>query len=325
MSLCCLFLFIPNLVNSQHAAQSTIIKNQTTSYYVDKELLDYNKIINVLQFNIDDAKTYHLFSHGEAGMLLLNNEWKSPPEIVKWLKKYIDITNYKQLNIYGCNFAKGVFGKTAVQYLEHNLGISIAASNDITGIDGDWVLEVGSNSQTIEIPGFSYNLQSCNCTDFLFVNDTGPDLVHKFEVLPDGSVQEVFVNGMPFLPPGVSPSDPHGIASDINGNIYIADIGRNGQQDSLFVFNCAGEPLNGGEALLDAENFLLRVNNFASFNEFLYFVNRRTTGTDIMLVDPCSADTIGRMAVPVNDLNAWGFHIDPINEFRGKRKLYNCF
>src|SRR5690606_12084505 len=63
-------------------------------------------------------------------------------------------------NIYGCEFAKGTEGLKAVEWLEQQIGMPIAASNNITGIDGDWVLEVGNES--LDIQSYSYNLQINN-------------------------------------------------------------------------------------------------------------------------------------------------------------------
>ncbi|MCP3893799.1 MAG: DUF4347 domain-containing protein, partial [Bacteroides sp.] len=63
------------------------------------------------------------------------------------------------LNIYGCNFAKGEKGCQAVAYLEKTLGISIAASDDITGKDGDWELEIGNAQNALTLNHYGYSLQ----------------------------------------------------------------------------------------------------------------------------------------------------------------------
>jgi predicted ThiF/HesA family dinucleotide-utilizing enzyme len=65
----------------------------------------------------------------------------------------------KHLNIYGCEFAKGYKGLEAVKYLEKELGISVAASTNITGKGGDWNLEVGQSIATISLPNYNGNLQ----------------------------------------------------------------------------------------------------------------------------------------------------------------------
>ena len=39
------------------------------------------------------------------------------------------------------------------------MGISIAASNNVTGTDGDWELEIGNNSIAFVVNDYKYNLQ----------------------------------------------------------------------------------------------------------------------------------------------------------------------
>jgi len=53
------------------------------------------------------------------------------------------LNKIEHLNIYGCEFAKDAIGKAAIHYLETALNISVSASNDITGVNGDWKLKVG--------------------------------------------------------------------------------------------------------------------------------------------------------------------------------------
>ncbi|TXB60633.1 DUF4347 domain-containing protein [Phaeodactylibacter luteus] len=54
-----------------------------------------------------------------------------------------------RLHIYGCNFAQGPKGQAAVAYLEKELGIAVAASTNVTGAEGDWVLEVNPQAFTL--------------------------------------------------------------------------------------------------------------------------------------------------------------------------------
>lgn len=63
------------------------------------------------------------------------------------------------LNIYGCEFAKDQ-GIDAVNYLQATLNINIAASNNITGQDGDWTLEMGESKSIIKVLNFKDNLQT---------------------------------------------------------------------------------------------------------------------------------------------------------------------
>lgn len=97
-------------------------------------------------FQLNNANTYHLITHGKSGKLLINGNWLNAKEIVDFLAVRIQNSRFKieNLNIYGCEFAKGNDGKAAVAYLQKALAIDISASDDVTGKDGDWVLEVGT-------------------------------------------------------------------------------------------------------------------------------------------------------------------------------------
>ncbi|GEM_PF-3964278 len=149
--------------------ESLSIKNEMRKrdfVYIDGSVQDADAIEAAFG-EASNNKVFHLFSHGKTGELLLNGEWLSPQQVTQWLENYGYLKNKSQLNIYACNFAKGDNGRAAVKYLETRLGISVAASDDITGIDGDWELEVGSASNDIAVESYAYNLQAP-----IIINDT---------------------------------------------------------------------------------------------------------------------------------------------------------
>jgi hypothetical protein len=114
---------------------------------------------------LNGDKVLHVFSHGKSGMLLLDGKWRNAEEISSWLSENYNLKNYNYINIYGCEFAKGEKGLNAVAYLENALGLSVAASDDITGRDGDWKLEVGNSNYSIFIPNYEGNLQYASGQD----------------------------------------------------------------------------------------------------------------------------------------------------------------
>jgi len=114
------------------------INNSTSKIFVDKTVEEFP--------NIKQASTtqvFQLFSHGRPGELWIQDKWRNAKEIAQWLNNQQLLQDIRHLNIYGCHFAQGEKGKAAVKYLEATLGISVAASDDITGIEGDWDLEIG--------------------------------------------------------------------------------------------------------------------------------------------------------------------------------------
>jgi len=138
---------------------STIAK---ASYYIEPTLAGSDILKNEIlkhKMSILSKENFDLFSHGRPGELLLGGEWRDVEHIIKWFKQNnIDLSEKKQLNIYGCNFAKGVKGKKAVEDLERKLDIFVAASDDITGISGDWELESGSQYSLLVVKNYTYNL-----------------------------------------------------------------------------------------------------------------------------------------------------------------------
>jgi hypothetical protein len=130
--------------------------------YIDTSLPDKG----VLQSAVENAdKSLHLFSHGRPGELFINGKWLQKEAIALFVNSNFSkrTVHGSQLNIYGCNFAQGEKGKNTITYLEKATGLKIAASTNITGADGDWILEVGNIDFTLT--GYAYNLQCVNGTD----------------------------------------------------------------------------------------------------------------------------------------------------------------
>ncbi len=144
-----------------HLAPEIINNLFTYKFYIAPSLKDKFQILKYL-IPQSSSTSYHLFSHGRPGQLLLDDEWKHPNQIADWLKNSNLSKDVTHLNLYGCEFAKGEKGKAAVKYLEEVLALSIAASDDITGIDGDWELEIGKHNIVVPIVDYPYNLQTCS-------------------------------------------------------------------------------------------------------------------------------------------------------------------
>ncbi|MDQ6480557.1 DUF4347 domain-containing protein [Dyadobacter sp. LHD-138] len=116
-----------------------------------------------------DTNIYHLLSHGRPGELLIDGEWKNAGQIAAFLRTVTPNipTQIHHLNIYGCEFGKGRKGQEAVEYLESTLGLSISASDDITGKGGDWVLEIGKPwAGNGSLSSYTYSLQYGPSDDF---------------------------------------------------------------------------------------------------------------------------------------------------------------
>jgi hypothetical protein len=91
----------------------------------------------------------HIISHGEAGILhvgsgvltaeTMQSDYRSELAVIRGA-----LSENADLLIYGCDFASGETGRTAVQVLADATGADVAASEDLTGAEdlgGDWDLE----------------------------------------------------------------------------------------------------------------------------------------------------------------------------------------
>lgn len=127
-----------------------------------------NSVMGLTLNEQSSPEIFHLFTHGRPGELLINGQWKDAKQIAAFLKPIIQQSpvEIRHLNIYGCEFAKSEIGKEAVSVLEETLGVSVAASDDLTGLDGDWELEVGKPIDTLMPENYPYNLQYDPNDDF---------------------------------------------------------------------------------------------------------------------------------------------------------------
>jgi|GEM_PF-3055966 len=140
-------------------SNSDILDNH---YYVDEavnQLVDY---ICDSDTQIKSTEVFHLFTHGRPGFLLIDGEWLDHKQIVNWFLGNEILSSHSHLNIYGCNFARGTIGEKTISYIEKALCVSVAASDDITGIDGDWELEIGHQINRLKIFNYQENLQLDN-------------------------------------------------------------------------------------------------------------------------------------------------------------------
>lgn len=149
--------------------------------FVDGGIPKAHLFANALKSKTQDH-TFHLFSHGRPGELFIDGKWLNAPELFAWFQKNGYLQKVSHLNIYGCHFAKGSKGRFALTYLKTVLGVSVGASDDATGWNGDWVLEAGTPYRVITMEDYAFNLQDTdndgvpNVTDLDDDNDGIPDL-----------------------------------------------------------------------------------------------------------------------------------------------------
>ncbi|MEM7785833.1 MAG: DUF4347 domain-containing protein, partial [Planctomycetota bacterium] len=101
----------------------------------------------------------HIFSHGDAGQILLGDGWIGVDDLVQQkssLQSWADRFNLDaDLLFYGCDLAESETGEQFLSTIRELTGTDVAASNDVTGaalLGGDWDLEVQLGS--VETSGF---------------------------------------------------------------------------------------------------------------------------------------------------------------------------
>lgn len=115
------------------------------------------------------------------------------------------------------------------------------------------------------LKNFSLNAQSCDCTQYLYVNDPALDITHKFPLnAGTGSVESEIESspGQPWLPANVI-KNAHGVVADLNGNLYVAQ--RNDFFDpaanQFFQLSCDGDILNSSIILNEDATNLVTIDN----------------------------------------------------------------
>jgi hypothetical protein len=158
------------LLQVQAVALAKNSKPAYSNYLLDKDVREFPRIRN----NHQDV--FQLVSHGKPGYLLLDGQWRNAKDIASYLQKHHFLSpSINHINIYGCDFGKGNEGAKAVEYLSKTLNVTIAASNNITGKDGDWTLEVGVPHFALSANNYSYNLQDFDNDGVSNANDIDAD------------------------------------------------------------------------------------------------------------------------------------------------------
>lgn len=136
-------------------------------YIIDKSLTDYQTLVESLPENsvyfllepeqngpqqiadilstYNDLSSIHIFSHGDSGQLRLGNTLLHN-ENLDYYKDLLGIigdalSEQGDILLYGCNVASGADGRYFLDQLSKYTAADVAASDNITGADGDWLLE----------------------------------------------------------------------------------------------------------------------------------------------------------------------------------------
>ncbi|WNZ24950.1 DUF4347 domain-containing protein [Leptolyngbya sp. NK1-12] len=102
----------------------------------------------------------HIVSHGSDGALQLGGETirdlsEYEAELQQWSNSLIANAD---ILLYGCNVAADAAGVAFIQSLAQLTGADVAASDDLTGLGGDWELEYQTGQvETVGLAAFNYS------------------------------------------------------------------------------------------------------------------------------------------------------------------------
>jgi len=168
---------------------------------------------------------------------------------------------------------------------------------------------------------YSYS-QNCDCTEYIYLNEPADHAVLKFEI--DAGMVGL-INAAPTSPnfpaliqDNVLITAPHGVAMDVNGNLWVGDSQADGA--AIRRFNCSGEYIGDETAgavqgMNDITNTSGTLTNLFYANGFLYGNDSGTGGP--IKYDPCTGMPVGN-PVCLNNMGsglAWGMHYDAMTGY----------
>ncbi len=104
----------------------------------------------IASFDSAEIDSLHIFSHADAGVLQLGNSDLDAARLNRYADEMSEwgeaIAPEGDILLYGCNLAAGSTGQHFIEQLSGLTGADVAASDDLTGVGGDWDLEVTAGS-----------------------------------------------------------------------------------------------------------------------------------------------------------------------------------
>ena len=141
-------------------------------FFIDSRITDYQtligdlladaewSLINADEDGVKQMQSYladktgydslQIISHGSAGSIYLGSTILSSININDYAAVLANIgqslTETGDILLYGCNVAQGIAGQAFISSLANATEANVAASNNLTGKGGDWVLEYSSGA-----------------------------------------------------------------------------------------------------------------------------------------------------------------------------------
>ncbi len=196
--------------------------------------------------------------------------------------------------------------KNKKEYRAMQILYTIQNTNSYNSTGNKFVLLI---SLILLVPFFATTLtaQNCTCNEYVYVNEVnGIGRVHKYLANADGSLTEIFNNGDVWYPGGNASElpNPHGLGTDINGNIYV---GEDLNPSNVRQLSCDGTivPVNEFAIPTQGQFNIATVGNTLFINDTDYY-----TQQNILAYDLCTGNLTDQSVTfceNVNPFGDWGF------------------
>jgi len=239
-------VFIDSQVKDYREITKSFREN-TEVYLINSNEDGFKRIDEVLK-DRENINALHLIGHGSAGQILFGNAFLNNDTIDSYKSTLSSIgqslTDTGDILFYGCNVASTDQGQLLIKKISEITKADIAASDDITGKDGDWVLEnkLGIvETQNFKIGGYNHDLvswgnmsSSSNSVGISHLYGTQietsstPDLTKDANDNSNTSAYDWFVY-----------RERSGVS--ISTNTYVSEVDIDGGNQSLSASNSTGD------------------------------------------------------------------------------------
>ncbi len=142
---------------------------------LDKDADPFEQINAYLEASENKYNAIHIISHGSDGMFSLNGQAVSARNFNAgfWTGVGSHMADGGDIMFYGCNIAEGEAGQALVGMIADASGMDVAASTNVTGLNGDWTLEYSTGAietTNLYVEAYSHSLQNYWVTN---TNDSG--------------------------------------------------------------------------------------------------------------------------------------------------------
>jgi Ca2+-binding RTX toxin-like protein len=151
--------FIDDRVQDKEALFSAM--DASAKWFVLDSSLDGNSQMQRILSSYSNLDSIQIISHGSTGAINIGSTLLNSTNLTHYQTQLqaigASLKETGDLLLYGCDVAKGDEGQKFITDLAKVTGADVAASNDLTGSKGNWILENSTgNIESLPISSLSY-------------------------------------------------------------------------------------------------------------------------------------------------------------------------